>query len=177
MSAIGALVLRSRAARTSLDAYEHGLVVGRAKSLISWATAITSVVVPASNAVLPAIPLASQVVTAVLDLAEPAQLDDLGVAAASAIGFTVTVIGLPTRAPNIRNALGLGSVPVATWKRLDDLLDELGETDDQGRRLAIHSTIAAIAADDPDLDLFVTQLDTLGGDSVNAGPQSPASCN
>ena len=145
--------------------------------MIAWAIAISSLVVPPSNVVLPAIPLASEVVTAALDLAEPARLADLGIAAASAIGFTVTVIGLPTRTPNIRTALGLGSVPVATWQRLDDLLDELGETDDHERRLAIHSTIVAIAADDPDLDLFVTQLDTLGGDAVNAGPQSPASCN
>ncbi len=177
VSAVGALVLRSRAARISLDAYEHGLVIGRAKALISWATAITAVAVPASNAVLPAIPLASEVVTAALELVEPPRLGDLGGAAAAAIGFTVTVIGLPTRSPGIRTALGLGSVPVATWQRLDDLLDELGETDDHRRRLAIHSTIVAIAAADPDLDLFVTQLDTLGGDAVNAGPQSPASCN
>jgi hypothetical protein len=127
--------------------------------------------------VLPVIPLASEVVTAALDLTDPARLGDLGFAAASAIGFTVTVIGLPTRTPNIRTALGLGSVPVATWQRLDDLLDELGETDDHQRRLAIHSTIVSIVADDPDLDLFVTQLDTLGGDAVNAGPQTPASCN
>ena len=67
-------------------------------------------------------------------------------------------------------------MPAATWRRLDDLLEELGETDDHQRRLAIHSTIVAIAADDPDLDLFVTQLETLGGDAANAGPQPPASC-
>ena len=89
----------------------------------------------------------------------------------------MTVIGLPTRAPRIRAALGLGSVPAATWRRLDDLLEELGDTDDHQRRLAIHSTIVAIAAADPDLDLFVTQLETLGGDAANAGPQPPASCN
>ena len=68
-------------------------------------------------------------------------------------------------------------MPAATWRRLDDLLEELGETDDHQRRLAIHSTIVSIAAGDPDLDLFVTQLETLGGDAANAGPQPPASCN
>ena len=177
VSAIDALVLRSRAARTSLAAYEHGLVVGRAKSVISWAAAVGSIVVPSSSAALiPAIPIASEVVTTALDLAEPAQLHNLGFDAASAIGFTVAVIGLPTGAPGIRAALGLGAVPAATWQRLDDLLEELGDTDDHQRRLAIHSTIVAIAAADPDLDLFVTQLETLGGDSVNAGPQPPASC-
>jgi hypothetical protein len=178
VSAINALVLRSRAARTSLAAYEHGLVVGRAKSVISWAAAIGSIVVPSSSAALiPAIPIASEVVTTALDLAKPAQLRNVGFDAASAIGFTVAVIGLPIGAPGIRAALGLGSVPAATWQRLDDLLEELGDTDDHQRRLAIHSAIVAIAAADPDLDLFVTQLETLGGDAVNAAPQPPASCN
>jgi hypothetical protein len=121
-------------------------------------------------------PIASEVVTAALDLVEPARLHNLGADAAAAIGFTVTVIGLPTRAPQLRAALGLGSVPAATWRRLDDLLEELGDTDDHRRRVAIHSTILAIAADDADLDLFVTQLDVLGGDATNAGPQSPAAC-
>ena len=92
------------------------------------------------------------------------------------VGFTVTVLGLPTRARH-RTALGLGSVPAATWQRLDDLLDELGDTDDHRRRLAIHSTIVAIAADDADLDVFVSQVETLGGDADNARPQSPASCS
>ena len=178
MSAIGALVLRSRSARISLDAYEHGLVVGRARLVVVWATAIGSVVVPSSSAaLLPAIPVASEVVTAALGLTAPARVRNLGADAASAIGFTVTVIGLPTHAPHIRAALGLGSVPATTWRRLDDLLEELGETDDHQRRLAIHSTIVAIAAADPDLDLFVTQLETLGGDADNAGPQPPASCD
>ncbi|HWM20473.1 MAG TPA: hypothetical protein VNO51_12355 [Ilumatobacteraceae bacterium] len=174
VSAIGALVLRSRAARTSLAAYEHGLVVGRAKSVISWAAAIGSAVVPSARA---AIPIASEVVTTALDLTRPAQVRNLGADAASAIGFTVTVVGLPTSTPRIRGALGLGSVPAATWQRLDDLLEELADTDDHERRLAIHSTIVAIAAADPDLDLFVTQLETLGGDAANAGPQPPASCS
>jgi hypothetical protein len=178
VSAIGALVLRSRAARVSLDAYEHGLVVGRAKLVVTWTAAVGSIVVPSSRAtLLAAIPIASEVVTAALDLTAPALVHNLGADAASAIGFTVTVIGLPTRTPRIRAALGLGSVPSATWRRLDDLLDELDDTDDHQRRLAIHSTIVAIAADDPDLDLFVTQLETLGGDAANAGPQPPASCN
>jgi hypothetical protein len=178
VSAIGALVLRSRSARISLDAYEHGLVVGRARLVVVWATAIGSVVVPSSSAaLLPAIPVASEVVTAALGLTEPARVRNLGADAASAIGFTVTVIGLPTHTPHIRAALGLGSVPATTWRRLDDLLEELGETDDHQRRLAIHSTIVAIAAADPDLDLFVTQLETLGGDADNAGPQPPASCD
>ncbi len=177
VSAVGALVLRSRAARTSLAAYEHGLVVGRAKSVISWAAAIGSVVVPSSRAALvPAIPIASEVVTTALDLTRPAQVRNLGSDAASAIGFTVTGVGLPTSTPHIRAALGLGSVPAATWQRLDDLLEELADTDDHERRLAIHSTIVAIAAADPDLDLFVTQLETLGGDAANAGPQPPAAC-
>jgi hypothetical protein len=121
-------------------------------------------------------PIASEVVTTALDLVEPARLHNLGADAAAAIGFTVTVIGLPTRAPQLRATLGLGSVPAATWGRLDDLLEELGDTDDHRRRVAIHSTILAIAADDADLDLFVTQLDVLGGDAANAGPQSPAAC-
>jgi hypothetical protein len=176
VSAVGALVQRSRAARVSLDAYEHGLIVGRAKSVISWASAIASIVVSPSNAALSAMPIASEVVTTALDLVDPARLHNLGADAAAAIGFTVTVIGLPTRAPQLRAALGLGSVPAATWRRLDDLLEELGDTDDHRRRVAIHSTILAIAADDADLDLFVTQLDVLGGDATNAGPQSPAAC-
>ncbi len=178
VSAIGALVLRSRAARISLDAYEHGLVVGRARLVVAWAAAIGAVVVPSSSAaLLPAMPIASEVVTTALGLTEPARVRNLGADAASAIGFTVSVIGLPTHAPRIRSALGLGRVPAATWRRLDDLLEELGETDDHQRRLALHSTIVTIAAGDPDLDLFVTQLETLGGDATNASPQPPASCN
>jgi hypothetical protein len=177
VSDLSALLLRSRTAQTSLAAYEHGVVIGRAKSVVSWAATIGSIVAPPSSTVLRfGIPIASEVVTAALELTEPGKLSNLGIDSTSAIGFTVTVIGLPTRAPRVRTALGLGSVPATTWQRLDDLLEELRETDDHERRLAIHAQIVAIAADDPDLDAFVTQIDTLGGDAANAGPQPPASC-
>jgi hypothetical protein len=177
VSDFSALLLRSRTAQTSLTAYEHGVVIGRAKSVVSWAATIGSIVAPPSSTVLRfGIPIASEVVTAALELTEPGKLSNLGIDSTSAIGFTVTVIGLPTRAPRVRTALGLGRVPATTWQRLDDLLEELRETDDHERRLAIHAQIVAIAADDPDLDAFVTQIDTLGGDAANAGPQPPASC-
>jgi hypothetical protein len=172
-----ALVLRSRAAQTSLAAYAHGVVIGRAKSVVEWAATIGSIVVPSSStAVRAAIPIASEVLTAALDVTDAAELSNLGIDASSAIGFTVTLIGLPTRAPQIRASLGLGGVPAATWRRLGDLLDELGETDDHERRLEIHAQIVAIAADDPDLDPFVTAVENDGGDAANASPQPPASC-
>ncbi|MGH9132988.1 MAG: hypothetical protein ACRDZZ_03565 [Ilumatobacteraceae bacterium] len=178
VSAVDALVMRSRAAQTSLAAYEHGVLLGRARSVITWASTIGSAVVSSSSPVLgPSIPIASKVVIAALDLVEPERVHDLDLDAAAAIGFTVTVVGLPTRAPRTRTALGLGSVPAATWQRLDDLLDELGDTDDHRRRIAIHSAIVAITDDDPDLDLFVSQIETLGGGAANAGPQPPAACS
>lgn len=177
VSDFSALVLRSRPAQTSLAAYEHGVLVGHARSVIRWAATIGSIVVPSSStAVRAAIPIASEVLTAALDLTDPAELGNLGIDAASAIGFTVTLIGLPTRAPRIRASLGLGAVSAATWQQLGDLLEELSETDDHERRLEIHAQIVAIAAGNTDLDKFVTALDTLGGDATNAGPQQSASC-
>lgn len=177
-SSVDALVLRSRNARSSLAAYEHGVLVGRAKSVVAWAARIGSFVAPPSSTVLRiAIPIASEVVTEALDLTEPAELSDLGIGSTSAIGFTVAVIGLPTGRRGVRTELGLDSVPAATWQRLDDLLEELADTDDHDRRVAIHASIVQIAADNPDLDLYVTQIETLGGDTANAGPQPPASCS
>ncbi|HEX4982002.1 MAG TPA: hypothetical protein VFV63_09905 [Ilumatobacteraceae bacterium] len=177
VSDFSALVLRSRPAQTSLAAYEHGVLVGLAKSVIKWAARIGSIAVPSSStAVLTAIPIASEVLTAALDSTDSAELGNLGIEAASAIGFTVAIIGLPTRAPRIRASLGLGLVPAATWRQLADLLEELRDTDDEERRLEIHAQIVTIAANDPDLDLYVTQLETLGGDAANSGPQQPASC-
>lgn len=177
-SAIDALVLRSRNAQSSLAAYEHGVVVGRAKSVVEWAGMISSFAIPSSSTVLRiAIPIASEVVTEALDLIEPAELKDLGIGSTSAIGFTVAVIGLPTRRQAVRTELGLASVPAATWQRLDDLLEELADTDDHDRRVEIHARIVQIASADPDLDLYVTQIESLSGDAANAGPQPPASCS
>jgi hypothetical protein len=172
-----ALVLRSRAAQTSLAAYAHGVVIGRAKSVVEWAATIGSIVVPSSStAVRAVIPIASDVLTAALDLTDPVELSNVGIDAASAIGFTVAVIGLPTHSPKVRAPLGLGKVPAATWRQLGDLLEELSETKDHERRLEIHAQIVAIEAGNKDLDLYVTALEIAGGDAANASPQPPASC-
>ena len=177
VSDFSALVLRSRPAQTSLAAYEHGVVVGLAKSVVNWAARIGSIVVPSSStAVRAVIPIASEVLTAALDLTDPAELSNVGIEAASAIGFTVAVIGLPTRAPGIRASLGLGAVPAATWQQLRDLLEELRETDDHERRLEIHAQIVTIAADNIELDPYVNELESSGGDAANAGPQQSVSC-
>ncbi len=142
----------SREAENAHLAFEHGLAVARAKSVVNVVAA------PLSFGGLHLRPLVSAATPSVisgLGLSLPPEVPSFGLDADLAILFSTTALRVPLDHPELRSRFGVADVPPRVWQQLDALLDDLDNSVLPDERRAAMSRVTTFVHSDPALHSYL----------------------
>jgi len=98
----------------------------------------------------------------------PDELIDLSIPSETYDLITVAAIAMVADNPSVRSALGLNTIPAQSWGKIDDLLDDIENSDNSSERARkIVLLDRYIEDDEPDLGGYMSEVrDTAGVDEL-----------